>query len=86
MDLKELTNSLNRLNENLAYKIWKQSYLITLGIKDLFREKGNSEFPTTPREASPELYPPKASIEKPSFLNNKNIKMKDGEMIYGRNF
>ena len=84
MTLKELYSTLEFKRKGLAYKIWKQSYLITLGVSDLMRDKrAKAMFPNNPEEASPELYPQKPSIKKPDFLNNSKVKMKGDMMIYG---
>lgn len=85
MDLKELTNSLSQRKQGLAYTMWKQAYLITLGISDLLKDvRSKSSFPKTPEEGSPELYPQKPSIKKPKFLNNINVQKKGDEFIYAR--
>lgn len=85
MDLKELTNALSQKKQGLAYTMWKQAYLITLGVSDLLKDnKSKSAFPKSPEEGSPELYPPKPTIKKPDFLNNKNVQKKGDEFIYAR--
>lgn len=72
MTLKELTNALKNKKQGLGYELWKNAYLITLGISDLLKDKkSRSSFPNSPEEASPELYPPKPSIKKPDFLKGK---------------
>lgn len=70
MTLKELTNTLKQRNEMTAYTMWKQSYLICLGIGDILSDK-KSLFPTTPQEACPEMFPHKAKIKKPNCLLGK---------------
>lgn len=69
MTLGELTNTLINKKKGLAYEMWKQAHLITLGISDLLASKNSPfAFPPTPEDASPELYPPKPSIARPDFL------------------
>lgn len=83
MDLKELTNALSQKKQGLAYTMWKQAYLITLGVSDLLKDgKSKSSFPKSPEEGSPELFPPKPSIKKPDFLLNNKIKLKGDEYRY----
>lgn len=82
MDLNELINSLEQRRKGLAYNIWKQSYLTTLGISDLFKEKRKpASFPSTPEKASPELYPPKASIKMPESLKQLKSLGKGGIIV-----
>lgn len=75
MDMNELVNTLKQRRKALAYKIWKQAYLITLGTNELLSAKRNeSIFPKSPEEACPELYPPKPKIDMPDFLKEKWLK------------
>ena len=56
-----------------------------MGIADLLKDKKSKAiFPDNPQDASPELYPPKPTIKKPDFLNNKNVQKKGDEFIYAR--
>ena len=75
MTLKELRNTLEYRKKGLAYTMWKQAMLTTLGINDLFKDKkiARSIFPASPQDACPELYPPKPSIKIKTPLN-KNYK------------
>lgn len=83
MDLNELINTLNQRRKGLAYKMWKESYLNYLAISDLFLKKGQlRNYPLSPEQASPELYPPKPSIKKPECLKNNQLKMRGGLMMY----
>lgn len=72
MTLKELSETLENRRKGLAYELWKQATLITMGVADLLKDKkSKSIFPNSPSEASPELYPPKPTMKKPSFLSKK---------------
>ena len=58
MTLYELQTTLESRKRGLGYTIWKQANLITLGVSDLLKDKNTrSQYPSTPQEASPELYP-----------------------------
>lgn len=46
--------------------MWKQAHLNALA--------QSSKFPSTPEDATPELYPPKKSIPMPDFLKDKWLK------------
>lgn len=81
MTLKELENSLIQRRKGQAYQLWKNAYLIGESVKDLFSKTGQKRiFPASPEDASPELYPPKPSIEKPKFLYGKKYTLKGGMM------
>lgn len=72
MTLKELSETLEHRKKGLAYKLWKQSMLITMGVADLLKDKKNKAiFPNSPQEACPELYPPKPSLKLNVKLNKK---------------
>ena len=62
MTPKELLKTLECRRKGLAYQLWKQGNLIGAVM-------GN--YPRTPEEACPELYPPKTSIKMPDFLKDK---------------
>jgi hypothetical protein len=72
MTLKELSETLERRKKGLAYKLWKQAELITMGVADLLKDKKSKDiFPKTPQEACPELYPPRPSLKIKTKLNKK---------------
>lgn len=72
MTLKELSETLENRKKGLAYELWTQAKLITLGIADVMKDKkGKSVFPNNPQEACPELYPPKPSLKININLNKK---------------
>ncbi len=72
MTLKELTETLEYRKKGMAYELWKQAVLITMGVSDLLKDKkGKAIFPNTPQEACPELYPPKPSLKLNVKLNKK---------------
>lgn len=72
MTLKELSETLEYRKKGLAYELWKQAVLITMGVSDLLKDKkSKSSFPKTPQEACPELYPPKPSLKVNINLNRK---------------
>lgn len=72
MTLRELSDTLEYLKKGLAYKLWKQADLITMGIADLLKDKKSKAiFPKTPQEACPELYPPRPSLKIKTPLNKK---------------
>jgi hypothetical protein len=72
MTLKELSDTLEHRKKGLAYKLWKQAVLITMGVSDLLKDKkSKSVFPKTPQEACPELYPPRPSLKIKTKLNKK---------------
>lgn len=64
MTLKELINTLNQRKKGLAYTLWKGANLNGAAF-------GSKNYPSTPEEACPELYPPKPSIKMPDFLKEK---------------
>lgn len=80
MTLEECYHSLEQRRKGLAYKMWKEANLIEAAVNDLFCEKENL-FPNTPEEASPELFPKKATIQKPKCLN-KHYVTKGGQKYY----
>lgn len=64
MTFKELIDTLMARRKGLAYRMWKEAYLIswaTMGKK----------YPQTPQDASPELYSPKPRIKMPEMLLRK---------------
>lgn len=67
MTIRELLKTLEQRKKGLAYKMWKTANLTGTSI-------AGKEFPSTPEEASPELYPPKVSIKMPDFLKEKWLK------------
>jgi hypothetical protein len=72
MTLRELSDTLEYRKKGLAYKLWKEAVLITMGISDLLKDKkSKSVFPNNPQEASPELYPPRPRLKININLNKK---------------
>lgn len=71
MTLKELSETIENRKKGLAYELWKQAMLITIGFSDANRTKGEAMFPKTPQEACPELYPPRPSLKIKTPLNKK---------------
>lgn len=72
MTLKELSDILEHRKKGMAYELWKQATLITMGVSDVLRDKkSKSIFPNSPQDASPELYPPKPSLKINVNLNKK---------------
>lgn len=72
MTLKELSDTLEHRKKGLAYELWKQAVLITMGVSDMLKDKKSKAiFPNSPQEACPELYPPKPSIKINVNLNKK---------------
>lgn len=72
MTLKELSETLENRKKGMAYEMWKQATLITMGVADLLKDKkGKAIFPNNPQDASPELYPPKPSLKIKTPLNKK---------------
>lgn len=63
MTLKELQEAYISVNKGLAYKMWRQANLNCLVL--------SKNFPKTPEEACPELYPPKKKYQMPDFLIEK---------------
>lgn len=62
MDITELVNTLKQRKKGLAYKLWKQALLNKYILA--------KEFPKTPEDASPELYPPRKTYKMYDFLKN----------------
>jgi len=74
MTLKELAETIENRKKGLAYKLWKQAMLITLGVADLLKDKRHeAKFPDNPQEACPELYPPRPRL-KVNINLNQNYK------------
>lgn len=61
MTVTELINTLDSRRRGLAYRLWKQAYLIGVAF-------GGKKFPSDPEKASPELYPKKKTIKMPVGL------------------
>lgn len=73
MTVKELVDTLISRRKGLAYNIWKSAYLISWATM-------GKNYPKTPEEASPELYPPKPRIKMPpNLLAQQN---RGGKIIY----
>ena len=75
MTIAELIDTLLARRKGLAYKIWKESYLIawaTMG----------KHYPKDPEKASPELYPKKKKIKMPPNLLKARMKELKGEIKY----
>jgi len=64
MTISELISTLENRQKGLAYKVWKQAYLIGVAF-------GGKNYPRTPQKASPELYPKPKTIPMPSGLLGK---------------
>ena len=64
MDLRELAEALDSNKRGLAYRLWKEACLLRIAF-------GGKDFPATPEEASPELYPPKKKYKMPDFLKER---------------
>lgn len=72
MTLKELSDTLESRKKGLAYKLWKQATLITMGVADVLKDKNSkSVFPNSPQSACAELYPPKPKLKLSINLNKK---------------
>lgn len=67
MTLKELVKTLEARRKGLAYRMWKGANLISASCF-------SKNYPESPENACPELYPPKTSIKMPDFLINKWLK------------
>lgn len=65
MTFRELIITLRESKKGLAYEMWRQANLIGT----IF-----SDFPQSPEDACPELYPPKKSYKMPDFLIEKATK------------
>jgi hypothetical protein len=73
MDVKELLNTLEQRKKGLAYELWKQACLNQYIL--------SKDFPKTPEDASPELYPPKQTYKMFDFLKTGSRK---GEIKNGK--
>lgn len=72
LTLSELIETLEARREGHAYAMWKQAVLIgaTMG----------KDFPKTPKEASPELFPAKKRFKMPEWLKERRERRtKDGQ-------
>ena len=65
LDLDELINTIQEKQKGLAYQIWR--------LASLTRSPFVKNFPETPQEACPELYPKPKGIPMPDFLKEKYI-------------
>ena len=66
MTMYELVKTLENRRKGLAYEIWR--------LASLTRSPFAKNFPSTPEEAMPELFPKKEGIRMPDFLIDKAIK------------
>lgn len=66
MTLYELRETLENKRKGLAYQMWKQAIL--------YGQLFNKDFPKTPEEACPELYPPKKTYKMPQWMIEKYYK------------
>lgn len=66
MTLYELRETLENKRKGLAYQMWKQTIL--------YGQLFNKNFPKTPEEACPELYPPKKTYKMPQWMIEKYYK------------
>lgn len=66
MTLYELRETLINRRKGQAYNLWKNAILIGR----LF----NKDFPETPEDACPELYPPKKTYKMPDWMKEKYSK------------
>ena len=66
MTLKELEYTLTNRRKGMAYQIWR--------LASLTRSPFAKNFPNSPQEAMPELYPIRQGIKMPDFLIEKAIK------------
>ena len=66
MTLTELEETIVSRKKGMAYEIWR--------LASLTRSPFVKNFPNSPEEACPELYPPKEGIKMPNFLVEKAIK------------
>ena len=66
MTISELEKMLVNKRKGLAYKIWR--------LASFTRSPFVKEFPKSPEEAMPELFPPKQGIPMPNFLIEKAMK------------
>lgn len=67
MDLKELINTLEQRRKGLAYRMWKEALLTGWSAM-------GKNYPKTPQDACPELFPPKKRIKMPYWLKKKWLK------------
>ena len=66
MTMKELESTLENKRKGLAYRIWRLStFTHSPFVKN---------FPNSPKEAMPELYPVEKGIPMPDFLKEKAMK------------
>lgn len=75
MTLKELLDTLESRRKGLAYKVWKNAYLISWAVM-------GKQYPKLPEGASPELYPKKPRIKMPDNLFNAEMKKRGGNINY----
>lgn len=64
LTVAELIEMLEANKEGLAYKMWKEAGLFALAMN-------SKKYPETPKDASPELYPPKKRYKMPDFLKER---------------
>lgn len=75
MTVAELIDTLIARRKGLAYRIWKQSYMMAWAVM-------GKHFPKSPEKASPELYPKKPTIKMPPNLLKNHLKRMKGEIDY----
>ena len=68
LDLEELQNTIIERRKGLAYQIWR--------LASFTRHPFIKDFPETPEDAMPELFPKKKGIPMPDFLMKKYLKRK----------
>ena len=68
MTLKELRISLKNINKGLAYKLYQQALLTGLAFV--------GKLPKSPRDAMPELYPPRKTYKMPDWMKKKYLNRK----------
>lgn len=66
MTITELESTLINKRKGLAYRIWR--------LATFTRSPFASNFPSSPKEAMPELYPKEVGIPMPDFLKEKAMK------------
>ena len=66
MTIAELEITLINKRKGLAYKIWR--------LASFTRSPFVKDFPKSPKEAMPELFPPEQGIPMPDFLKEKAMK------------
>ena len=69
LDLDELINTIEQRRKGLAYKIWR--------LASFTRHPFIKDFPETPQDACPELYPPKKTIPLEDWMIRKYYKKGD---------